>query len=140
MFRWITTQITVHYLDFIFLDKAKEAEAKAKEIWLQIETFFINLWNWSLKHKEIAIPVAVGILLVLILFFSCCCYCCCCRKKTRKKIKEKLKMKGVKPSKMLRRIQPGKRVKRVMVSRSNSPLIMISLTSAFLNILLFGIQ
>jgi len=95
-------------------DKAREAEGKAKEIWLQIEIFFINLWNWSLKHKEIAIPAAVGILLVLVLFFSCCCYCCCCRKKTRKKIKEKLKMKGVKPSKMLRRIQPGKRVKRVM--------------------------
>ena len=94
---------------------AAQAKTKVKQLWHQIETFCINLWNWSMAHKTIAIPIFVAAVILLIVMLSCCCYCCC-RKKGKNKKKEKLKMKGIKPSKFLMRIQPGKRAKHIMVN------------------------
>jgi len=83
-----------------FLDKAKR--------------FFLEAERYFLEHQKIFIPVlAVTAALVLVLL-CCCCYCCC-RKKKKKKVKEKVKLRPAKPSKFLNRIQPGKRVKQLVV-------------------------
>ena len=48
---------------------AAQAKTKVKQLWHQIETFCINLWNWSMAHKTIAIPI----LLRLLSYWSSCC-------------------------------------------------------------------
>ena len=70
-----------------------------------------NVWA---KNKPLIIGIAVGVVVLFIMI----CWCCirCRRKKKKKKEAEKLKLKGPKPSKKLKRIQPNKTERKVMVS------------------------
>jgi len=99
--------------------KAKElaakAAAKAKEAW---NKFVAKLkWLWK-NYKWETVGGAVGAFVLFIILICICCKCCCKGKKKKKK-EEKLKLKGAKPSKKLKRIQPGKRERRVMEEVGN---------------------
>ncbi|XP_057294194.1 synaptotagmin-2-like [Hydractinia symbiolongicarpus] len=65
---------------------------------------------WS-KNKYAIIGAVAG----LLVFFCVMCYCCIrCRRKKKKKDAEKIKLKGAKPTKKLKRIQPNKTERKAM--------------------------
>eukprot|EP00112_Aurelia_sp_Birch-Aquarium-sp1_P026126 Seg907.3 transcript_id=Seg907.3/GoldUCD/mRNA.D3Y31 product=Synaptotagmin-9 protein_id=Seg907.3/GoldUCD/D3Y31 len=66
---------------------------------------------WA-KNKYYIIAGAVGVVLFIII--CCCCMCKRKMKKKKKKDQEKIKLKGAKPGKKLKRIQPGKMEKKAM--------------------------
>jgi len=66
---------------------------------------------WA-QYKYYIIGGGAGAIVLFIII--CCCCIRCCRKKKKKKNDEKIKLKGAKPKKKLKRIQPNKVERQVM--------------------------
>ena len=83
----------------------RKIEETAVKIWAMIT------WIWA-KYKLYILGGAAGLVVLVVLLIICCIRCC--RRKKKKKADEKIKLKGAKPKKKLKRIQPGKTERLVM--------------------------
>lgn len=88
---------------------AAQAEEKLKEFANKFQEEAAQLWA---DYKYYIIGGGAGAVILIIII--CCCCIRCCRKKKKKKNDEKIKLKGSKPKKKLKRIQPNKVERQVM--------------------------